>query len=660
MTLKIAPTPILTYGRAATATLRETTRNGLRHLLGGSLLLAITPLLSTKPALAQAKIGAPVQVSVGTNNSHPDNNSDEVALPPNGDFVVFSSDATNILPSGRDTNGARDLFLFNKGSVSLLSVAPDGTPMGPNSVQEKEREQAKDPNYLPNLYPAVSRVLPDDSYGVTFTSSAPNLLPAGFSDPEGYDQVYLRIPKFGKTVLISGNPITKQAGNGPSFGSSITYIAQSSGRNRFLVVFTSCATNLDTTAGSGGGPGGKRLYLATVDISGSVPTVSSVSLLGGEELIRPALEDLADQGIPDVVPLVYLGGVDFDSPVISGDGSTVAFTLESPRGVTYEGSPLFGPILPQVFRFLRSNENALEAISKTEAAGQEDGEVGNGVSVHPSVSFDGKLVAFSTTSSNLGVGATSDQPKFVVWKDSDNSLNPINKAADGTLSNGTGFPTGMISPDGRYALWSDDGSNLVAGDTNGVSDIFLKGLDDNSIQLISKTPEQQLNANSFHPAIGAPFSGTELRMAFASRATNLGTTGSPDVSRVFVSKPRSLPEPEIKKNAPIPLPPEVAVKKRSITVRFLKFRLPSRGKWTTNSTAEMEAFMAAATRGKITYEIISNIKTKKRFNRIQSRNRVTLEQIKPGTYQVSYRAIAQIGKKRIVTKKSPVTRFTVK
>lgn len=666
MTFKTAPTPLLPHGRAAAASLRATPRIGLRHLISGSLLAAVTPFLSATPAVAQIKVGAPQEVSVGVNNTLPDNNSEEVVVPPNGDFVVFSSDATNLLPSGQDLNGARDLFLSSKGAVTLLSVAPDGSAMGANSSQEQGRAQNDPTNFPPDLFPAVSPVLPDGTYGVSFVSSNEKMWQGVYSDPtaQAFDQVYLRIPKLGKTVLISGNPTTKEVGNGPSFGSSITYITRSSGQNRFLVVFTSCATNLDNRISPGSRPGGKRLYLATVDISGSVPNVSSVSLLGGEDLIRLALDDLTTgASIPDVVPLVYDGGVDFDSPVISGDGSTVAFTVGSPNGVFYQDIRVLDPFPPQVLRFLEDKNNPPEVLSKTGTLGQQDGALGDGGSLYPSISYDGKRVAFSTAASNLGVSASTGQPKFVLWKDSDNSLTVINKTANGTPGDGS-TPSGMISADGNYALWSDDATNLVSNDTNGGHDIFLKDLRDGSLQRVTKNEKgEQLDSYSFSPALGATsFTDPKLlRMAFASVATNIGTPGSSNISRIFVSSSVPLPPETIKNGAPISLPPDVTVnsKKRSVTFKFPKFRLPSRSKWTTNSTAEMEGLMAAAARGSITYEIFSNIKTKKRYDRIQSRNRVTLEQVTPGTYQVSYRVIGKLGNKKYVTKKSPVKKFTI-
>ena len=54
-----------------------------------------------------------------------------------------------------------------------------------------------------------------------------------------------------------------------------------------------------------------------------------------------------------------------------------------------------------------------------------------------------------------------------------------------------------VSGDGRYTVFLSDASNLVAGDTNGVTDVFVR---DNSKQSVVRLTNGAVDANS-HPAI---------------------------------------------------------------------------------------------------------------------------------------------------------------
>jgi len=599
-----------------------------------NLTIAITICFVSTSATAQLKIVAPQQLSTvtGDPSTSPDDDSGQVLLAPDSDYAIFQSRATNLLGEGKDTNGAADIFLRRRGSSTTTRL----------SVTDTEQQTQSGSSQFPpeSLYPAISPLLPDGNFGVTFASSASNLLPEGVSNQFFNKQLYLRIPDpknpaLGKTILITRGINGTEAGNGDSTRSSITAL---SGPNRFLVVFSSRATNILATP-NGGGSFASRIYLAKVNISG--PSVS-VEITDGSD-----------------------GGTDGDlyDPVISGDGRYVVCT----HFPTSQNPPSEIPPIAQIMRFNISRRLA-DIISRN-----AQGEPGNSSSKYPSISFNGDKITFSTEANNLGVEASASQPKFVVWRDSDDSLELISKTKAGIIGNGfysfQGFPngpTGMLSADGRFAVWSDTADNLVEGDTNRVADVFIKDLSDGSIQRVSKTVSgDQLDADSFFPAIGrSSLASTELRMAFETRASNIGTLFTDpktqaNVSRVFIST-GSFPEPVIEQNSPIQTPPDIKVSGTTVTLNLIKFKLPQTGKLDLGSTSQISP--ERATKSTLTYELqLARAGSKKRIKVIATKNRVTIRALPPGTYQVKYRAIGRIGKRKpILSKFSPVRKFVIK
>lgn len=169
------------------------------------------------------------------------------------------------------------------------------------------------------------------------------------------------------------------------------------------------------------------------------------------------------------------------------------------------------------------------AISTVRVSVDSAGQQGNGSSWNPAISADGRFVTFDSQATNLvandtngitdsflhdtltgstecvsrrnappanpsgGSGATlSADGRFVVFTSNDASLVPpgnwtgvyVRDRATGTVERIDVTPTGeapnhdagapLITPDGRYVAFTSSASNLVAGDTNGIGDVFVR------------------------------------------------------------------------------------------------------------------------------------------------------------------------------------------
>jgi Tol biopolymer transport system component len=91
-----------------------------------------------------------------------------------------------------------------------------------------------------------------------------------------------------------------------------------------------------------------------------------------------------------------------------------------------------------------------------------------------SISGDGRYVTFSSYSSDL-VGDDTNHTSDVFVRDRLNGTTKRISISTARLQ-GNGFSyASSISADGRYIVFQSEASNLVAADTNGKSDIFVRG-----------------------------------------------------------------------------------------------------------------------------------------------------------------------------------------
>src|SRR5215813_5902093 len=94
----------------------------------------------------------------------------------------------------------------------------------------------------------------------------------------------------------------------------------------------------------------------------------------------------------------------------------------------------------------------------------------------------------------------------------------VSTAADGAQANS--FSNNPVfSPDGSKVAFFSDASNLVAGDTNGADDLFVKDLASGAITRVNSAADgTQANGGALSPAVFSP-DGSEI--AFGSSASNL-------------------------------------------------------------------------------------------------------------------------------------------
>jgi surface antigen len=373
-----------------------------------------------------------------------------------GRYVTFDSRASNLDPADRDQ--VRDVFVRDRRSdtTTLVSRATGASGTQANS------ESAN---------PAIS----DDGRNVGFDSAATNLDRA---DSDDNRDVYERDIQANVTTLVSRATGGSGAqGNQDAFTPAIS----SGGRT---VAFTSYATNLDPADSDTG---------ADVFVHDSVvDTTTLVSRATG----TVGLKDASDH------------------PAMSSDGRYVAFSSQ-----TSKLDPADHDKVSDIFvRDLQAGTTTL--VSRTSS---ERGDAkGDGDSWGPAISGDGRYVAFFSYATNLDPADGDPTPDVFVRDVQAGTTTLVSRASDqagGAKGDGDSLAP-AISNDGRYVSFDSVATNLDPADTDGTRDVFVRDVQAGSTTLVSRA-DGPSGAKGGDVSKGPAISGDGRLVSFTSSATNL-------------------------------------------------------------------------------------------------------------------------------------------
>jgi Tol biopolymer transport system component len=152
----------------------------------------------------------------------------------------------------------------------------------------------------------------------------------------------------------------------------------------------------------------------------------------------------------------------------------------------------------------------------------------SGESRRAALSYDGRFVAFDTTGDVYSAEDTNDDWDVYLRDMQQGTIQLVSRGAFGGAGT-NGSVRASVSDNGRYVCFSSASTNFSFGDVNGTTDVFVRDMAVGATSLVSRVPGgAQGNDSSWQPSMSAD----GRRVAFATYATNFvfgDTNGSADV-----------------------------------------------------------------------------------------------------------------------------------
>lgn len=231
-----------------------------------------------------------------------------------------------------------------------------------------------------------------------------------------------------------------------------------------------------------------------------------------------SMESLDAQGGQALLPVLVSG--------LSGNGQCVAFV--TPADLTATGVNSHSSLY---LRDRAAGTTELISIAVGGASPNAASAVDQfGLPLSIGLSHDGRFVAFSSAATNLVAGDTNLTADIFVRDRRLGTTTRVNLSPGGAQANGPSIsPT--LSSDGRYVAYESRASNLVAPDSNNTYDVFLHDrVTGQTMRCSSTSAGAAASGASYAPAV----SGDGRRVVFHSAASNLdGSTGQQDQVFVF-------------------------------------------------------------------------------------------------------------------------------
>jgi Tol biopolymer transport system component len=462
------------------------------------ILLLVQFVFGGHTSLTRASVTADVttRVSVTSDGEQGNGYSGISAISGSGRYVVFSSEATNLV-SG-DTNTFRDIFVHDRQSGDTIRVSVDSAGVQANDYSS---------------YPAISA----DGRTVVFQSYASNLVSG---DTNASADIFVYDEQDGETTRVSVNSDGEQAS-----ASSMFPDISPSGR---YVVFMSSASNLvegDTNStfdvfvhdrqtgetsrvsvASDGTQGNGMSYQPAISGDGQIVAFVSAAtnLVSGDTNSRDDVF-VHDRTTGETTRVsVDSDGLQVNhassAPALSSDGNFVAFYSESPLLVSGDANNTDDVFVHD----LQTGETTLVSVAS-------DGTQGNDESYSPAISADGNMVVFVSAASNLDAGDENEETDVFVHNRTTGETVCVSLSSEGVRGNAdSGSPS--VSADGTQFAFDSNASNLVSGDSNAAGDVFVRSPESvteptatpTEVSTEEPTPEPEQTPMLFLPALMKP------------------------------------------------------------------------------------------------------------------------------------------------------------
>ena len=408
-------------------------------------------------ALASAPLGAvevellsrvPPRLAAGTASGE----SLPWALSANGRFLVFLSNAQNLVAGVADANAGTDVFLFDRATGETVLVS-QSAGLAPATANRESGDVA----------------ISADGRFVAFTSAASDLVP-GQVALRRRDDVFLWDRVTETTELVSHAAGSRvREGN----GASSSPVLSADGR---FVAFVSRATDL---------------------LNGIEDTSNSDVFVYDRR--RGLVEPVSRSAVS---PRRMGNGFSF-APAISADGRVIAFSSGARDLVAGLKDPNGGQ--EDVFLHDRTARTTV-LVSRAAGAPRVTADRGSSLSL---VSADGRFVAFWSEGSNLVPGQRSGGHNTFLFDRRSGASVLVSHTPGSASAPANGFSNPhAVSADGSFVLFGSNATNLVPGqeDRERSDDVFLYARNTGTVTLVSRSrrsPTETGDGDSYPAALSA-------------------------------------------------------------------------------------------------------------------------------------------------------------
>ena len=450
---------------------------------GAALIAAIVvTLLVTMAGSGLAAPGDTALVSLGSSGEQGDMDSMWSSISADGRYVAFGSSSDNLVEG--DTNGVIDIFVRDLQQGTTERVSVDSSEDQQNDLPQSDGETSCGLDISAN------------GRSVAFSSSASNLVP---DDTNGACDVFVRDLQAGTTERVSLDDSGRQTNNdnwSPSISGDGRYVAFHSGPDdlvgagigeRYDVYVRDLqeGTTERASVDSSGKPISGHSEVASMSADGRRVAFYSdgIDIIPNDNN-RANSTDIVVRNLragTTTIASVATSGRQANSlsrdPFISADGRYVVFSSQADNlvaGDTNGDTDVF-------VRDLRAKTTKLVSVASS-------GKQANSYSSYPSISANGRYVAFDSTASNLVPDSDGGMPS-VYWRDLlEGTTRKVSVDTLGSQANAEAFNPSM-SNDGRYVTFTSYADNLVPNDGNGSNaDVFLHELRVQDISEPDTTP----------------------------------------------------------------------------------------------------------------------------------------------------------------------------
>ncbi|HEC07872.1 MAG TPA: hypothetical protein ENJ12_13530 [Thiolapillus brandeum] len=482
--------------------------------------------------LHDTQTGVTRRVSVDSHGNEANAYSGSPAISADGRYVAFTSDATNLVPD--DTEGHTDIFVHDTQTSTTVRVSVDGTGKGGDGDSYRASLSAQG-RYI-TFDSSASNLVPGDGNGnsdiflrdlqlnttVLVSKDASGHSVAGSSGNPSIsaDGKFIAFESTSRLITADTNDsrdiylydvenninslVSIDSNGQPSNGDSRNASLSADGKH---TAFVSVADNLDLLV-----PDTNVMY--------------DIFVRDRADTVQTTRQNLATDGPFPAPP----NGPCCNDTQISANGRYVVFDSQAGNLVANDTNANYEEYYKGIQDIFVYDINAK---AQVRVSVHSDGSQADLRSDHGAISADGRYVVFDSLASNL-VDNDTNAATDVFLHDLQShqtrriSLDPLGNQLDAESA------TADISADGRFVVFISDADNLVSGDTNNVEDVFVLDLQTGHYQRVNISSSGAQVTETSNYTYAPAISSDGRYVVFQSAADNLVADDSNGVTDIFV------------------------------------------------------------------------------------------------------------------------------